>query len=144
MESINALLKIDDPREILNQTSERGELIYQKYDDMISRYEELLESVEVPDEKLLVFTYQDSESSYTSDLANEILYRHPDKVIIVGRIDKGLVKCSLRSSELNIKDIVNDCIQRVRGSGGGHPNACGAAIAVDDFEKFVQCFKRKL
>lgn len=144
MESVKVLTRIKDPYEILNQTSTKGKFIYKKYDKLNKMYEKLLKSVEVTDDNLLVFTYNDIGTSFTSDLSNELLYRYPDKVGIIGRIDNSRVKCSIRSKGVDVASILKEALKEVDGSGGGHTNACGANVKLSDFEKFTEIFRKSL
>jgi single-stranded DNA-specific DHH superfamily exonuclease len=144
MESVKTLTRIDAPEEILEQTTSRGSFIWKKYEQLAERYQQLLDHVVVPDDKLLVYKYEDEDSSFTGDLSNELLYRHPEKVIIVARRDKGMYKCSLRSSDVDIASILDTCLQNIDGGGGGHKHACGAGINVKDFDTFIECFKSKI
>ncbi len=144
LEAVDVLQRVDGPEEILEQRSQHGEYLYQNYLGLQHAYQDLLEEVSVGDGDVLVFTYPDEGDSFTGELSNELLYRHPEKVILVGRRDKGLYKCSLRSSDIDIAEILDDCLQQVDGSGGGHTHACGCAIAVDDFDTFTNCLEERV
>ncbi len=144
LESIEMLKQVKEPEEIFEQSSESGKYVYEEYDKMVGRYEELLESVDGSNGNVVVFTYKDEDNSYTSDLANEVLYNNPDKVVIVGRVDDGWVKCSVRSPDINVEVILQECLKEVRGSGGGHAQACGCAVHEDDFDIFVSCMRERV
>ncbi|MFC1647931.1 DHHA1 domain-containing protein [Nanoarchaeota archaeon] len=144
MTSVRTLSRIKEPSEIMEQTTPKGKFIYKKYSKMIEQYQGLLDAVKVTDEKVVVFTYSNNSYSFTSDLSNEILYRHPDKVGIICREDQSEMKCSIRSTKTDISKILKDSLENLNGSGGGHTNACGCRIVVEDFDKLVQSFKDKL
>jgi len=82
--------------------------------------------------------------SFTSDLSNELLYRYPDKVIIIAREKSGEMKCSLRARNYSLPPIIEKSIQGCRGYGGGHEHACGACIAVEDFDRFLENVSQEL
>ncbi|MBI4141280.1 DHH family phosphoesterase, partial [Candidatus Woesearchaeota archaeon] len=92
---------------------------------------------------VFVFTYSDDELSLTKDVANELLYRFPDKIIILGRERSGEVRCSLRSAKHNVQKMLENALVGVQGYGGGHEHACGASIKKEDFEQFVNNIRKE-
>jgi single-stranded DNA-specific DHH superfamily exonuclease len=92
-----------------------------------------------------VHTYSHDELSLTKDLANELLYKFKDKVIVLGRIKSGEVRCSLRApADIQIDKALEKALIGIQGYGGGHEQACGAGIKQEDFEKFIENLKREL
>ena len=97
----------------------------------------------VKDEKIITYTYTAKKMSFTGDLSNELLYRFPNKVILIGREKSGEVKCSLRSnSKIKLSKILEKSLISINGYGGGHEYACGACIKTEDFDRFVNNLKR--
>jgi len=142
--SIKTMLKIESPYEILNQTTSRGRLIWKRYDRINKEFERMLEGVEKSisgNDPLIVYTYTDNNLSLTRDLANEIIYRYPDRALILGRRRGGEVKCSLRGQMVNIPPILEEALKHVRGGGGGHEHACGAHIDEHDFDRFIELYR---
>ena len=90
---------------------------------------------------MLIFTYTSTEVSMTSELSNELLYRNPGKVILVGREHAGEMKMSLRSDSAVIDEILKKVLDGLDGYGGGHRYAVGANVKVEDFPKFVERIK---
>lgn len=140
--SMKILTRIKDPEELLQRTHSQARLIMKKYDQHNSNYEEILESVTV-DKKdpLILFTYNDHRNSYTTDLSNELLYKYPEKVIIIGRETNGSYKCSLRAAKIRIDQILEKIISQIGGEGGGHEHACGAVIPSESFETFINMLR---
>jgi len=136
---VSVLLKIEDPLEILESKSSKGKFIYSMYEKVNKNYGELLKEAlrSVKDEKVLLFVYSNNKISFTGDLSNELLYRFPDKLIIIGRIKEDRVMFSLRSGKYRVSELVKKAVSKVEGYGGGHLYACGANIAKDDYMKFV-------
>jgi len=95
-------------------------------------------------DKLLVHVYSDVNTAFTAELSNELLYKHPDKIIIVGRERNGEVKCSLRSATIPILPLLEKALKNVNGYGGGHQLATGACIKKEDFDKFIQFFAQSV
>src|SRR3989344_37695 len=93
-------------------------------------------------DKILVYTYTDKESSYTKEVSNELLYKFPNKIIVVGREKGGELKMSLRSKGIVIRPLVEAALQGVEGYGGGHEHACGACIKMKDVPLFLDQLRK--
>ncbi|MBI2652270.1 DHH family phosphoesterase [Candidatus Woesearchaeota archaeon] len=145
MKCIKVLARINTPSEILNQETAQGRFIYKRYEQINKMYEPLIKDVlkivEKTADKLVVFTYKDDKSSFTSDLANESIYRFPDKIILIAREKNDEMKCSLRSSKIILPPLVEKALVGLEGYGGGHEHACGLNIKTHHFEEFVRRFR---
>ena len=143
MKAIKILTRVESPYEILNQETPRGKFIYKKYAKVEKEYEKLLSSAinSKQDDKIIVFTYPGKKMSFTGELSNELLYKFPERVNLVGREKSGFVRCSIRSRDYVLPLLLKKALVGIRGYGGGHDHACGASIKKDDFELFVDKFK---
>ncbi len=145
MKSIKILTRITSPYEILNQETAPGRFIYKRYEQANKLYEplvkEVLHEAEKSQEKIVVYKYKDDRSSFTSDLSNEAVYRHPDKVILIAREKNDEMKCSLRSGKAVLPPMIEKALAGLEGYGGGHEHACGLNIKTRDFEEFVRRLK---
>jgi single-stranded DNA-specific DHH superfamily exonuclease len=147
MKSVKVFTRIEDPLEILRQTSSRGRLLWKRYEFVNQSYDQLKERAlkAVSKDPLLVFTYQSDELSLTKDLANELLYLHRDKIVILGREKSGEMRCSLRSGpDMILTEDLQKALVGVQGMGGGHEHACGVAVKVEDFSRFLENLRREL
>lgn len=147
LKSMKVLTRINDPFEILNQTSPKGKFIFKKYNKLLTEYQALYNRVIIDKSPLIIFVYDDATTSYTVDLSNELLYKYPGKIVLVGRHSSKAYKCSLRSSEKSkVKAItlVETIMPSISGYGGGHENACGVYVEEDDFERFVELLKEEV
>ena len=143
--SVKILTRINDPYEILEQKTPAGKRIYKKYERVNNYYEELKNKIIIGEERIIVFTYENEKYSITGDLATELITYHPDKIFVIGRIDKGIVRMSLRSNkDVNIARVLERVFKRVKGYGGGHSQACGASVPVEEFERFVKVLKEEI
>ncbi len=145
--SIKILTRIENPDEVLKQTTARGRLIHKKFSHINSIYEKMLQAIlkKATKDKLLVHTYSHDELSLTKDLANELLYNFKDKVIVLGREKSGEIRCSLRApASIQIDKALEKALVGVQGYGGGHEQACGAGIKQEDFAKFIENLRREL
>ena len=148
MKNVKVLTRIENPNEILNQETSQGRFIYKHYEQVNRLYEPLIKDVlktaEKTRDKLILFTYKDDRSSFTSDLSNEIIYRYPDKVVLIGREKNDEMKCSLRASKIVLPPLIEKCLVGLNGFGGGHEHACGLNIKTADFDEFLRRFKEMI
>ena len=139
--AVKILTRIDNPYEIMDQTSAQGKYLYKKYTKSKKEYQQLLSEVRTTKDKVLVYIYSADRTSYTAELSNELLYKYPDKMLIICREKSGEMRCSLRSKYMDVPSKLKKSLVDVRGYGGGHLHACGACIKSPDFEKFVENMK---
>ena len=146
MKTAKILTRIKSPYEILKKTTAQGRFIYKKYLSLKTEYDRLIKTAlaQKSDDKILLFNYEGSRNSFTTDLANELLHKCPDKVIIIARESSGEVKMSLRSKEIIIRTVLEKALEGVQGYGGGHEHACGANVKKEDFDRFIENFKKQL
>lgn len=148
MQSVKTLTRIESPYEILRQESARGKFLWKRYEHINHAYEALKKRAEkaiVKDDPLIVFTYTDDTLSLTKDLANELLYQHNDKIIVLGREKSGELRCSLRSGPKTIlAPLVQKALVGIQGYGGGHEHAVGCGIKKEDFPQFLDNIRREL
>ena len=145
MKCVKILTRIKTPYEILEQKTTAGKYLYKKYEKIKKEYDNILNDIlnNVKNEKILVYTYTAKKMSFTGDLSNELLYRFPNKAILIGREKSGEVKCSLRSnSEIKLSKILEKALTGIDGYGGGHEYACGACVKTHDFKRFVNNLKK--
>lgn len=139
---IKFLIAVKSPYEILDENSRnksmhyRFKKIYQKYDKLIKKAKLLAD-----DNKSLFFQYA-GDMSLSADLANELSYLYPEKIIIVVRVIGTKASISMRGKK--IRELFLKAIQGLEGAvGGGHENAVGGSIRVDDIEKFRENLVRE-
>ncbi len=145
IKSIKVFTRIKDPYEILEQKSSGGKFIYKKYQRLEGTYDELMKRVKVvPQDRLLLFKYNNPEYSFTKEMSNELIYKHPDKVILVVWEYNGEYKCSLRSTDIKLPALINNAFKGLAGYGGGHDHAAGACVKVRDFDQFVENIRKQL
>ncbi len=146
--AIDAAQKVNTPQEVLQQESEAGKWLYRKYEKVNKGYLKLLEKARALEPKAkkepLVFVYTDAETSFTSELSNELLHRTKSEVIIVAREKGDEYRISIRGRTIPIRPIVKKALVKVHGYGGGHPLACGATVHKHDFETFISVFREEL
>ncbi len=141
---VKLMEKIESPYEILNQETEAGRKIYKAYEKVNGTYQELMKNAEksIGKDRMFAFSYS-SGLSITKDIANEMLYKHPDKIIIIGREHGDEVKMSLRAST-QILPALKKTFEKIAGFGGGHEHACGAVVKKKDYDDFIMELKKEL
>jgi len=141
--SINILIKINDPYEILERTTPRGKFIYKRFDKLNKDYERILNDAiknNVQYKRILLYTYTKKDTSYTGVLANELIYKFPEKVVIIAREKDEKMKISVRSyykSDIILPRLIRMAMDSLNGYSGGHDHACGGVIDKEDFRIFV-------
>ncbi len=145
VKSAKVLMKVKSPYDILMQRTPEGRFLYRRYDYFNSQYQKLLSAavLRMGENGLCVFTYS-AQTSFSSDLANELLYMHPDSFVIVGREKDDEVKMSLRSRKTAVLPKLKKALEGVEGYGGGHEYACGACVKKKDFDRFVEKLRKLL
>jgi hypothetical protein len=144
MQCVKILTRIEHPDEIMEQTTDRGKFIWKYFSKHYRGYERLLEEAlghYRAEDRIFLYVYPSDKLSLSADLAMELIYRHPDKIVMVAREKNGEMKLSIRSNGLKIDRILEVALQGLKGYGGGHEYACGANIAQEDFEIFLERFR---
>jgi len=141
---IRFLMKVKTPYEVLQENSKNYTMHY-RFKQVESTYQKLLGkaiSIGEKQDKMLFFQYG-GDLSISGDLANELSYSFPDKVIVVVYIKGVKANISLRgkkSRALLLKAIKN--FKDV--SGGGHEEAVGGQIRIEDLEKFRENLEKQI
>ncbi|MEK6906617.1 MAG: DHHA1 domain-containing protein [Nanoarchaeota archaeon] len=141
------LMKSKSPNDILEENSQNYTM-HKRFNEIDQKYRKLLERAEslaTTSEKILFFQYA-GDLSISSDLSNELMYKFPDKVIVVMYVTGVKVNISVRGKK--IKKRVLKSLEELEGAtGGGHDDAVGARIKIEDLEKFrknmIDNFKEK-
>lgn len=138
--AVSILTRIDDPYEILNKTTPRARYLFKTFEKVDKKYNILLNKAinSFYNENILLFTYPSSKMSFTGDLATELSYKFPDKIILIAREKDSLMRISIRTKSYNLPKLLNKALKGLDGNAGGHEQACGGFIAKKDFNKFVK------
>jgi single-stranded DNA-specific DHH superfamily exonuclease len=128
------LLQVKSPQEILKDEA-RNHLMF-RFKQVDSKYQKLVEKAKkfAGRGKMLYFQYG-GDLSLSADIANELHYRYPSKVIMVAYLKGAKANISLRGK--NIKQVTAKAVEGLEdATGGGHEHATGAKINIEDLEKF--------
>jgi single-stranded DNA-specific DHH superfamily exonuclease len=147
---INILRRINDPYEILDKTTPRGKYIYQRFEKINKEYQRILDDAlnnSIITKNILLYTYYARETSFSTILSNELMYKFRDKVIFVAREKDERVRMSIRTyhkSKVILPPLVKKALEGLNGNGGGHDHACGGDINKEDFKTFIDKFEHLL
>lgn len=144
MKCVKILTRIDSPYEILDGTTPPGKYILKRARKIGESYEELLKDAikSVKKDKLMLYTYVGKEYSFTKEISNELLFKYPNKIILVCREKNGEMKCSMRSGKkVILPPILEKALHDIDGYGGGHEHACGVCVKNEDFSQFLENLK---
>src|SRR3989344_1717917 len=141
--SLNCLININDPYDILNGSNKEGIFILDRYEKGNLIYIDLYKKAIInnKDKNFLIFTYPDNGFATSSELATELQYRCPDKYVIVGRVKEDNVTLSIRCNKRPVRDILLKSVEGLNAYGGGHLHACGAGVPKENLEIFIKRFK---
>ncbi|MBI2134242.1 DHH family phosphoesterase [Candidatus Woesearchaeota archaeon] len=145
MKCVKILTRIRSPYDILDQRNPDGKYLFRRYEKFNTLYQRLLSKAVsgMENSHFCVFTYT-GDTSFSSDLANELLYLNPDSFVIVGREKDDEVRMSIRSKKTTVLPKLRIALHGVNGYGGGHEYACGACVKKKDFDKFVDAIRMLL
>ncbi len=138
---INLLFKINSPSEILTE-DEKNFKIRKRYESVNSVYQKLLDKAKrvARASKKVVFFQYGGELSMSADIANEISYRFPGKVVIVAYLKGSIANVSIRGK--SVRNATLRVVEAIEGSrGGGHEHATGAKVSVEDLDKLRKIFE---
>ncbi len=138
------MMKVKGALDILEENSKTKQIL-KRYEEVNSKYQELVKKArEQAGNKMVYFQYGGS-LSLSSNLANQISYEFPDKVVVMVYLKGDVANISVRGKG-DILKLTLKAIEGIEGAtGGGHKHATGAKMNVSDlpvFRKRVEEFVR--
>ena len=138
---IKYLFKANFPYDILEENRYTKQL-HKRYTQLNEFYNKQVAKAESkfnPDDPVLFHTYS-GNTSMSSEISNKLYYRHKDKLIVVAFKRPEKINISIRGK--NALEITKKAIANIENAtGGGHEEATGAMVPVDDFNKFKENIK---
>lgn len=130
------LVKASGPYDVLEENL-RNNWIHKRAKQVEKRYSGLLskaKSVAKVSGKVLFFKYS-GDLSVSGELSNQLKYLYPEKYIVVAYVNGSKVNLSLRGK--GVKKFFLKAISGISGAtGGGHEDAVGGQISIQDIDKF--------
>jgi single-stranded DNA-specific DHH superfamily exonuclease len=138
----NFLLECNSPKDIFQETK-KNENFRNKCKDIKSKYDKLVEKAQKTLNKNLMFFEYSGELSISSEISNELHHFNPKKTIAVAYKNGAIVNISLRGK--NVKKILAKILPLLpHSSGGGHEDAVGARINLQDLDKFKELLEKEV
>jgi len=135
---IKYLFKAKNAYDLLeeNQYTKQFHKRYTQLNEFFNKQVEKAESQLDTKSQIIFFTYS-GNTSMSSEIANRLSYNHQDKLIVVAFKRPEKANISIRGK--NALEITKKAIEDIEGAtGGGHVEATGAMVPLDDFEKFKE------
>ncbi len=136
------LIKAKNPYDVLEENPKTHSL-HRRFHELHDKYRRLIEKArrEVADSGKIFFFHYGGDMGMSADIANNLQYLYPEKIIVVARINEGRARLSIRGK--NIRAKVVKVIENIEGAtGGGHEDAVGVQINARYLEKFEQEFRK--
>lgn len=131
---VKTLVNINSPYELLDN-NQKTKVIYRRFNQINKTYTKLLEKAKSFARRHVLFFQYGGSLSLSAELANELLYNFPDKVIVVAYLRGEKANISVRG-KIDVRSVVLKAIEGLEATGGGHANACGATVDVEDLPIF--------
>lgn len=130
------MMKAKGPMDVLEENFNTKQIL-KRYSEINSKYQKLVERArECVGSKIVYFQYS-GDLSLSSNLANQLIYEFPDKVIIVVYVKGEVANISMRGDFVNIREITLRAIKGLKSAKmGGHEHATGGKMGVDDLKEF--------
>ena len=135
------MMKIQGPMDVLEENFNTKQIL-KHYNEINSKYQKLIEKArEKVGEKMIYFQYG-GDLSLSANLANQLVYEFPKKIVVVAYIRGTPINVSIRGSFVDVLKITLKAIKGLKGAaGGGHEHATGARMDIDDLEVFKKRFE---
>jgi single-stranded DNA-specific DHH superfamily exonuclease len=136
------LVQIKSPYELLEENSKTSS-IYFRYNQINRKYTKLIEKARLLSARKILFFQYGGDLSISGELANELFYLFPDRIICVAFLKGNEATVSFRAN-INIRDKVAEAMKGIDGRSGGHRNACAAKLSVIDLPRLKENLEKLL
>ena len=132
---IKFLTVVKSPYEVLEEGNKNREM-HSRFKQIYQKYYKLLEKAKaVANENKVLFFQYGGDLSISADLSNELSYLFPQKIIVVAYITGIKANISVRGKK--IRSVILEIIKEIDGAtGGGHEDAVGCQMRVEDLKRF--------
>lgn len=139
VKALNILAKLPIEELVLNLNL-NDKFPFDEYYKIKEEYEILRnKAIKTKLKKNILFFEYESDVGFSMTLSDEMNYKFSSANYVVMahiRKDKERVQCSFRSWGTNVAEIASKAGEGLDVRSGGHPNACGARISLNDYEIF--------
>jgi single-stranded DNA-specific DHH superfamily exonuclease len=137
VDMVKVLLESNNPYDLLEENSKNRSFL-RRFEVINKKYQSILEKADKSiDGDILFYTYS-GDMSISQYVANELVYKYPEKIIVVGYTKGSIVNLSLRWKG-DIRTAVVNAISSIEGAtGGGHEHASGARLPFENLKIFQE------
>ena len=136
---IKYLSEVGSPHDVLDENKAKS--ILYRFNQVNSKYSKLVEKAKNFARGNVLFFQYGGDLSLSADIANELFFLYPDKVIVVAYLKGSRANVSLRWKN-DVRKITLKAIEGLDGAtGGGHEHATGAQVSIEDLPKFREKIK---
>ncbi len=136
------MIKAKGPMDVLEENFDTKQIL-KRYSEINSKYKKLIKKArECIGDKMIYFQYA-GDLSLSSNLANQLSYESPDKIIVVIYNKGNSANLSIRGNSVDIRELTLKAVKGLESAkAGGHKHACGGKMNIDDLKKFEKRFKK--
>lgn len=136
------LMNVREPTEILEESHKTYEM-HQRYVQIEKKYRALVDKAKEDVKGKMIYFQYGGDLSISAEIANELLYLYPGKIIVVAYISGVRANLSLRGQ--NVRDLTLKAIEGIENArGGGHVHATGAQVLVEDLPRFKEKIEKMI
>ena len=140
---IKFMFSVKSPSDILEENS-KTKPILKKFEDINKRYQVIIEKAHKLSKNKFIYFQYSGGLSLSSNVANQLIYEYPEKVIVVVYLNSDIANISIRG-KIDVLKLTLKAIENIEGAtGGGHKNATGAKLNIGDLPKFKKNIKELL
>ena len=136
---IKFMMNVQGPMDVLEENTKTKQIL-KKFNEIDKKYQALIERARKLKEKKFIYFQYGGSLSLSANLANQLSFEFPDKIIVVVYINNDIANISIRGKG-DVRKLTLEAISGIEGAtGGGHKNATGAKMLVS----YLPVFKKKL
>jgi len=129
------LVSVKGPYDIFEENT-KTKSFHTRFGQIEEKYRKLVDKAKEDIEGDLIYFQYGGDLSISAEIANELFYLYPKKVIVVAYISGSRANISMRGSQ-DIRKLTEKAIEGLEGAtGGGHIHATGAQVLIEDLPKF--------
>lgn len=141
---IRFLIDVNNASDLF-QENDKTKIFLKKYDELMERYKKFLDKAKSEISGDILFFSYSGETGFNRDMANELMYLFPEKIIVIAFIKNGKANISLRWNCGDIRKLALEAIKGIDGAvGGGHEKALGVQMIAEDIPRFKENLIKEL
>jgi single-stranded DNA-specific DHH superfamily exonuclease len=132
---IKFMIEAKSPMDILEENPKTKQIL-KRYEEINKKYQKLIQKARHFSRNKILFFQYGGDLSLSGNLANQLIYEYPDKLIVTAFIKGDVANISLRGKG-DVRKLTLEAIKDIKGAtGGGHKNATGAKMSSESLPIF--------